>query len=554
MPLNTSQVLQHRYRVISLLGRGGMGAVYRAWDTRLGVPVALKEMIPQPGLDPHTLAQLRQQFQQEASVLARLHHPHLVRVSDFFEEDGNAYLVMDFVEGESLARRIEREGPLPESQVLKWADELLDALAYCHAQGVFHRDVKPQNVIVRPDGQAMLVDFGLMKLWDPSDPHTRTVMRGMGTPEYAPPEQYDTGAGHTDARSDIYSLGATLYHALTGRAPPTATQRIVNPGVFLPIRQLRPQVSSRLEAVLMKALTLRPEGRFRSATEMRAVLRGAPPASVPAQPPTRSARAISRRRGFPWTYVILAIAIAVAGVAILGGLALGAAWFSRKQAAGVPVSTTPAVTFAGGSGSEGGATATVVPTPPRPTATSVYTPTPTPTSSPTTQPQPTDTPSPTDTPTPTETPTPACPEVTGPFADIWQETRDRLGCATNEAHTTWLAEESFDHGRMFWRKDTDRISVQYESGAWASYANAWAEGDPEFSCPAIAPEESPPTPKRGFGKVWCANEGVRNGLGWATDPEYGYYGTVQDFEHGSIIRTEGGATYVRYADGEWEQR
>ena len=193
-------------------GSGRDGAVYRAWDTRLNVPVALKEMIPQPGLDPHTLAQLRRQFEQEAMVLARLNHPHLVRVGDFFEEGSNAYLMMDFIAGESLAERIEREGALPEAEVLDWAEQLLDALGYCHAQGIIHRDISPQNVIITPSpasgegrggGRAVLVDFGLVKLWDPRDPHTKTALRGMGKPEYAPPEQYSVRGQHTDPRSDV---------------------------------------------------------------------------------------------------------------------------------------------------------------------------------------------------------------------------------------------------------------------------------------------------------------------------------------------------------------
>ena len=219
MSLVGGQVLQNRYRVVSLLRKGGMGAVYRAWDTRLNIPIALKELIPQPGLDLHTLAQLRQQFQHEATILASLNHPHLVDVTDFFEEGGNSYLVMRLIEGETLAERIERQKALLEEEVLVWASQLLDALAYCHSQGVIHRDVKPQNVIIRPDGRVVLVDFGLVKLWDPGDPRTKTAMRGMGTPEYAPPEQYDMGPGHTDPRCDIYGLGATLYHALTGQAP-----------------------------------------------------------------------------------------------------------------------------------------------------------------------------------------------------------------------------------------------------------------------------------------------------------------------------------------------
>jgi len=308
-----------------------MGAVYRAWDMRLDVVMALKEMIPQPGLDAQTLTQLRQQFQQEAMVLARLNHPHLVRVTDFFEEGNNAYLVMDFVEGENLAQCIEREGALPEAQVLGWADQLLGALAYCHAQGVIHRDVKPQNVIIRPDGQAALVDFGLVKLWDPHDPHTRTAMRGLGTPEYAPPEQYDTQMGHTNPRSDVYSLGATLYHTLTGQAPPTATMRIASPGTFQPPRALNPGLSPTTEAAVLRATELAMENRFATAQEMAATLRGKVPVPAPpvaprlpideatkVMPGTPPAPPTQRSRVPVWAWVLggLAALALVAGVVI----------------------------------------------------------------------------------------------------------------------------------------------------------------------------------------------------------------------------------------------
>ena len=192
MPLETGHILQNRYRIVALLGQGGMGAVYRSWDLRLKKPIALKEMVPQPGLDAEMLKQFRTQFEQEAVILGKLRHQHLVPVTDYFEEDGRDYLAMEFVEGENLAAKITREGPLPEPQVVAWAGQLLDALAYCHECGVVHRDIKPQNVVITPKGSAVLVDFGLVKLWDPTDPQTRTVMRGVGTPEYAPPEQWGT--------------------------------------------------------------------------------------------------------------------------------------------------------------------------------------------------------------------------------------------------------------------------------------------------------------------------------------------------------------------------
>lgn len=274
-------MVANRYRIVSLLEQGGMGAVYRAWFTQLDIPVALKEMIPQPGMDLYALAQLREQFQREAKVLARLSHPHLVRVTDFFEERGNAYLVMDFVEGESLAERIEREGELPEALVLSWASQLLEALAYCHSQGVIHRDVKPQNIIIRPDVRAVLIDFGLVKLWDPHDPRTRTVVQGMGTPEYTPPEQYDVDMGHTDARSDIYGLGATLYHALTGQAPASATQRIARRSAFRSPRVLNKRISPTTEAVVLRAIELVIADRFPTAREMAAALSGVDLASSP---------------------------------------------------------------------------------------------------------------------------------------------------------------------------------------------------------------------------------------------------------------------------------
>jgi len=414
MTLANEQVLQNRYRIISLLGQGGMGAVYRAWDMRLDVLVALKEMTSQPGLDPQSLAQLRQQFRQEAVVLARLHHPHLVRVTDFFEENGNAYLVMDFVEGESLAQRIEREGALPEAQVLEWTGQLLDALAYCHAQGVIHRDAKPQNVIICPTGQVVLVDFGLVKLWNPRDPHTRTAMRGLGTPEYAPPEQYDAQMGHTDPRSDIYSVGATLYHALTGQAPPTATMRIANPGILHPPRTLNPRLSPTTEATVLRATELAVGNRFATAQEMAAVLRGEMPVPVwpvapgpqltAVMPGTQPAPSTRRRRVPGWAWAVGGLA----GLALVAGLT-GIALIVMNRAGGWVIGPTPTRYVEA-------ATATPVPVVAEATATPSALPSPTRTSRPTPASTPTRTPggTPKSTPRPTLSPTTATPPTASP--------------------------------------------------------------------------------------------------------------------------------------------
>jgi serine/threonine-protein kinase len=336
--LTQGEILQERYRIVSMLGQGGMGAVYRAWDLRLNAPVALKEMMPQPGLDDETLERMKVQFRREATILANLNHPNLVNVTDFFEEKDHAYLVMRFIEGESLAGRIAREGAQSESQVLRWADQLLDALAYCHGENVLHRDIKPQNIIIRPDGRAVFVDFGLVKLWDPDDPKTSTVMRGMGTPEYAPPEQYGVRQQHTGPHSDLYSLGATLYHALTGQLPPSASERMVAPDQFMRPHQIVSGVSPQVEAAVLKAMALPRDERFATATEMRSALQPAPSSEASSAQPVGSVRggtAVmqpgqgSRSGGglrFSWTWAVgglVALALLVGGGLVLSNVLRG---------------------------------------------------------------------------------------------------------------------------------------------------------------------------------------------------------------------------------------
>ena len=357
MLLEAGEIVGDRYRVVKLLGQGGMGAVYRAWDTRLNHPIALKEMTTQINLDAIMLAQLRDQFEQEAQILASLTHPGLVRVTDHFSWQSSAYLVMDFVEGESLSDLIYREGIQSESQVLAWAKQLLAALAYCHNKGVLHRDIKPQNIVVTPEGAAVLVDFGLVKLWNPQDPETRTVMRGAGTPEYAPPEQYDTGAGHTDPRSDIYSVGATLYQALTGQAPPTATRRVASPFAFIPPRDVNIAVSPTIEAVVLKALEIAMEDRFQSADEMLQALKGDSPTAVitPARAVRESQPAVAAveteakpapkpKRGLlvggVGLVVVVLVCLALTVVAVLAGLYL---WRGDGPTDATPVPPTAVV-------------------------------------------------------------------------------------------------------------------------------------------------------------------------------------------------------------------
>ena len=273
------QMLQSRYRILRPFGQGGMGAVYLAEDMRLGSRCAVKESVPDPAASPQALAQLRAQFELEARTLAGLSHPNLPKVTDYFSESGNEYLVMEYMEGEDLASVLARHGgPLPEKPVLIWADQVLDALDYLHGQPrpIIHRDIKPANIILAPQGKVKLVDFGLVKLYDPTNPRTATAMKGMGTPEYTPLEQYAGGAGHTDARSDIYALGAMLYHLLTGVTPVNVPQRSLNPGSLIAPRQVVPALSAVTEAAVLKAIAVHPDQRFQTAREMRTAL-AAPP-------------------------------------------------------------------------------------------------------------------------------------------------------------------------------------------------------------------------------------------------------------------------------------
>ncbi len=267
--LKPGTVLRERYQVIACVGQGGMGAVYRAADQRLeGRVCALKEIRYDPDLPPDALAQAQQQFYREASVLARLDHPNLPKVSDYFTtEGGQEYLVMDFVAGEDLRQLLEAERRagrmLDEQRVLRWAEQLCDALSYLHNQDppILHRDIKPSNIKETPGGLVKLVDFGLVKLLATDDARTITVLQGRGTIAYTPLEQYGGDTGHTDIRSDIYALGATLYHLLTGQPPADARQRFLHPDSLIPPRALNPRVMPATERAILAAIAMHPDAR-----------------------------------------------------------------------------------------------------------------------------------------------------------------------------------------------------------------------------------------------------------------------------------------------------
>lgn len=274
----TGLVLLGRYRILSELGRGGYGAVYRAWDIHLNKAVAIKE-----NLD--TTPEAQRQFGREASILAHLSHPNLVRVTDHFAIPGEGqYLVMDFVEGEDIDTIIKRQGAIPLEPALAWSYQVLDAIEYLHSRHpqVLHRDIKPANIRITPDGHAILVDFGLVKIYVPDVPTTHGA-RGV-SPGYAPPEQY--GKGKTDVRSDMYSFCATLYHILTGQKPMESVLRS-------PERQIPPahilvsQVPYHISMAIQIGMAIEPDLRFFSVSDLRMALQAEQPSKNQSIPVTQ---------------------------------------------------------------------------------------------------------------------------------------------------------------------------------------------------------------------------------------------------------------------------
>lgn len=367
MPLEVGSILRERYRIEGQLGKGGMGTVYLAYDQVLQLKVAVKENLnPDPDSE--------EQFRREARMLASLRHPNLPRVTDHFVLDDNQYLVMDYIEGEDLQTLLVQRRP-GVAEVLRWADDLCDALTFLHTRQppIIHRDIKPGNMKLQPDGRVVLVDFGIAKAY--TQDQTATGARGM-TPGFSPPEQF--GGTGTDPRSDQYALAATIYYLLTGKQPANSIDRMLKHDLLKSPRELNPEITPPLEAALLHALALPRDERFADIESFKAALHGGADAETVRAgglPPVV-------RRGIP--------IVAVAGLGLVAVLLVGGGALSGLFGGGE--SPPPSATAA----SAGGAAA-ASPTP-KPSNT------PQPTAAPSDTPVPTEAPTDTPVPTPTNTP------------------------------------------------------------------------------------------------------------------------------------------------------
>lgn len=260
--LNPDTILEGRYIIVKTIGRGGMGAVYMALDTRLkNMPVAIKEMSTRAV--GGNLSAAVASFQKEAALLVSLRHPSLPVIRDFFSQgEDRWYLVMDLIDGQTLKELADQHGPIPEQTVLNWAEQLCDIISYLHSQNppVIFRDLKPSNIMLTSQGQIKLIDFGIARHFRKGNTSDTS---SYGSSGFAPPEQY--GTSQTDARSDIYALGATLHYLLTGIDPINTPFQFESPGKFV-------SVSPKLESAIMKAVELRFEDRPETIEHLRSLL------------------------------------------------------------------------------------------------------------------------------------------------------------------------------------------------------------------------------------------------------------------------------------------
>lgn len=274
--ISSLSLLNNRYEIRYTIGQGGMGAVYKAYDLITGEMVAVKEM-SQSGLTSKALQAAKERFAFEADTLRRLSHPNIPQFYESFFENSRQYLVMAFIEGQTLEQRLQTNGgnPLPQAEVLDWARQVCDVLTYLHTQTppIIFRDLKPPNIMVTSDGHIYLIDFGIARAFAPNRSRDTQLYVSDG---YSPPEQY--GSTQSDAHNDIYALGCTLFELLTGKEPAKAKTA----GVLPPLRSLNPSVSPHVESAIERATKFNRDERYPTVADFARDLLANTPAPAPA--------------------------------------------------------------------------------------------------------------------------------------------------------------------------------------------------------------------------------------------------------------------------------
>lgn len=674
----SNTLLHNRYRLDVEIRQDALGAVYRGFDIETASPVTVRLFSTEFSNDT-TFQDLAR---RDAQALMNLRHPNILQLFAFGRSGEQLFSVSEWIDGITLEQHLQNNhGMLPFVETVGILQPLSDALDYAHAEGITHRAIQDDHVLLARDGRVLWTDY--------------TIGYAAVDPAYLSPEQ--CAQTTVDQRSDFYSLGILAYQLFTGQRP---FDNVIGDPYELHLTQsvplpqtLNPKIDGVHDLVLLRALDKAPAHRYPTATAFWEALAGtvgtnidfsktkswpldtesivetvvaapitrpAPPAAQPtvvqpaqpsiiqpAQPtvvqpaqqrvtqkahqthplnvppvlpsaapphPPRKAPAHPPPAAPPQpTYdeeprsarSLLFWFVGLGLFSFLLGIALWS-WFSRDTAAPevtALVESTATINAVVDDGSDGDgdedavavatvtsvdvvvvatpieaatATLTLIPTveeptlPPTPTtvpptatliptntATQFVPPTRTATSEATETPTPTNTPTATSVP-PTPTPTQDCPVVGGVFGPVWATLESQVGCATDPGQAMFMAEENFVGGKMFWRQpiDASQALVAYSSGRWVLYPSPpFQEGDPEYSCTdANTPATSPPTPRRGFGKMWCEIPEIRNGLGNAVDVERGYNGNMQTFDNGFMLFNDLGNTFVFFNDGTWVQR
>ncbi|MBQ2608320.1 MAG: protein kinase [Paludibacteraceae bacterium] len=333
LPINT--ILAGRYQIERVIGEGGFGITYYARHLQLGTYVAIKEFflstycqrrkngkVTFVEITPDKYEKHLKRFQDEARTLCRLNNPHVVSVRDVFNENDTSYIVMDFVAGETLQHKIEREGAMPYDAAVNYMAQLCEAVEHIHSHRILHRDIKPENIIITPSNNVVLIDFGSARSFVHDQEQRHTAMLTVG---YAPIEQY-TATGKKGNYTDLYAVGGTFYFILTGKKPIPAADRIVNDELVEP-RAINPNIPEAANRTIMKALNVKPEDRYQTVQEFRADLLGmkAPdpmvdPPSPTTTPYTPDSTSSSSSGSLVWLWILIPVIIvgAVILAAIIG--------------------------------------------------------------------------------------------------------------------------------------------------------------------------------------------------------------------------------------------